>query len=62
MVESLSVLSPDPEAGYPPIHPRNDIPSAVRCANSRTAPLPKGSLGLPRGEIVAHGRWNDIAG
>lgn len=62
MVKTLSILSPDPEAGYPPIHLWDDIPTIVRRANSRTTPTPQGELGLPPHEIAGRGGWNSIAG
>ena len=52
MAKILCVLYPDPEAGYPPIYPRDDIPTITHYANGQTAPTPKGPLGFKPGELV----------
>jgi formate dehydrogenase len=52
MGKILCVLYPDPEAGYPPIYPRDDIPTITRYANGQIAPTPKGPLGFKPGELV----------
>jgi hypothetical protein len=38
MAKILCVLYPDPEAGYPPNHARDDIPTITTDANGQTAP------------------------
>lgn len=48
----LCVLYPDPEGGYPPPYPRDDIPAIFHYANGQTAPTPKGPLGFKPGELV----------
>jgi len=48
----LCVLYPDPETGYPPPYPRDNIPTITRYANGQTAPTPKGPLGFRPGELV----------
>lgn len=52
MAKVLCVLYPDPETGYPPVYPRDDIPVIARYANGQTAPSPKGPLGFRPGELV----------
>ena len=52
MAKILCVLYPDPEAGYPPVYPRDDIPTITGYANGQTAPTPKGQLGFKPGELV----------
>jgi formate dehydrogenase len=52
MAKILCVLYPDPEAGYPPVYPRDDIPTITGYANGQTAPTPKGPLGFRPGELV----------
>jgi formate dehydrogenase len=52
MAKILCVLYPDPETGYPPVYPRDDIPSITRYANGQTAPTPQGPLGFRPGELV----------
>ena len=52
MAKILCVLYPDPETGYPPKYPRDDIPTITGYANDQTAPTPKGPLGFKPGELV----------
>jgi len=52
MAKILCVLYPDPETGYPPKYPRDDIPTITGYANGQTAPTPKGPLGFKPGELV----------
>lgn len=52
MAVILCVLYPDPEAGYPPAYPRDEIPVVTRYANGQTAPTPKGPLGFKPGALV----------
>lgn len=52
MAKVLCVLYPDPEGGYPPTCPRDDIPTITRYANGQTAPTPKGPLGFKPGALV----------
>ncbi len=52
MAKVLCVLYPDPQAGYPPVYPRDDIPTITRYANGQTAPTPKGPLGFKPGELL----------
>lgn len=52
MAKILCVLYPDPEAGYPPVYSRDDVPVIAGYANGQTAPTPKGPLGFKPGELV----------
>lgn len=52
MAKILCVLYPDPGAGYPPVYPRDDIPTITRYADGQTAPTPRGPLGFKPGELV----------
>lgn len=52
MAKILCVLYPDPQAGYPPIYSRDDIPTITQYANGQTAPTPRGPLGFKPGALV----------
>lgn len=48
----LCVLYPDPQAGYPPVYARDEIPDIGWNVNGHPAPAPKGPLGFKPGELV----------
>ncbi|MFI9390493.1 hypothetical protein ACIG53_06380 [Streptomyces bauhiniae] len=49
----LCVLYPDPQAGYPPVYARDEIPDIGSNVNGRPDPAPEGPLGfLPEAEVV----------
>jgi len=52
MATVLCVLYPDPQAGYPPVYARDDIPKIAFYANGLSAPAPRGPLGFKAGELV----------
>jgi formate dehydrogenase len=52
MARVLCVLYPDPQAGYPPVYARDDIPTITHYADGQGIPTPKGPLGFKPGELV----------
>lgn len=48
----LCVLYPDPQAGYPPVYARDEIPDISWNVNGRPAPAPEGPLGFTPGELI----------
>lgn len=48
----VCVLYPDPQAGYPPEYPRDDIPVITRYPDGQRAPDPEPPLGFTPGELV----------
>ncbi len=52
MTRVLCVLYPDPQSGYPPNYPRDEIPDITWDLAGRPAPRPQGTLGFTPGQLV----------